>query len=332
MTLLSTLRRIPLHCYALPRSYLLQTVYSDACADESVGEKRGLVPGDGGGDKEEMIITKTAVKFTGQLEDILLELVKSGGCRIKRGAGKIFNSIDKEIWSIALMGLGRENLSYCKSEAVEEGLEAVREVVRTGTRLLEKDGIWRSLIRNQEQATKGSTLAMWWYQDSRSRQYWRFTRILKLFDDNDAESFQRGLFETKSQNLVSRVSNTTALDASGSEVYCSCQTMLSQVRNAEVIGSRIWRHPLWKYFTKKVTEFQSYNVRNKGVGHDFSCIEAAFLLKKAEHESVNLLEFFDYIYWIHFNITGVGLQCKENIFFYLLTGRMTDNPLGGALI
>lgn len=44
----------------------------------------------------------------------------------------------------------------------------------------------------------------------RSRQNWRPIPTLELFDDSDAESFQRGLFKAESQNLARRLSDTPA--------------------------------------------------------------------------------------------------------------------------
>lgn len=107
-----------------------------------------------------------------------------------------------------------------------------------------------------------------------------------------------------------------ALGSAASGVFCNSQTLWSQVRKAGVItGDRVWRMPLWKFFTKKVTNYRSHDVNNLGKGHGDPCLGAAFL-----NEFVNCVD------WIHFDITGVGFMSEEKNYPYLTKGRMTGRP------
>lgn len=500
------LKHLRLHPSGIPAIRPMRGFCSD---QECAEERKGLILGVYEGENEEPVFTKAAAKFNDHLGGKLLDLVKSGGCELKRGQGKTFNNVDKEFWSIAMVGLGKEKLGYCEMEAIDEGLEAVREAAGMGAQLLKKECVGRILIEglgHPEQAAEGSALALWRYQENRSRQHWKPIPTLELFDDSDAESFQRGLFKAESQNLARRLSDTPAnqmtplhfaqetvnelcpcgikvmvhdkdwvehkkmnafltvargsceppvvveisycgrdqdhkpillvgkgitFDSGGlclkkcdgmdkyrgdmvgaaaiiaairaasalslpinieaiiplcenmpsgmsmkcgdvvmglngksimitdtdnegrlvladalvyaqnirhpnliidvatltpgvraafgsaaCGVFTNSQTMWSQVRKAGIItGDRVWRLPLWKYFTKKVTRFKSHDVNNKGLGHGSSCIAAAF---------VN--EFIDCVDWIHFDVTGVGFKSEEKNYPYLTKGRMTGRP------
>nr|CAI5819511.1 unnamed protein product [Callosobruchus analis] len=488
-----------------PNIYGVRKLCSEDCGEE----KKGLILGLYEGENDEPIFTKAAAKFNDHTSGKLYDLVKRAGPDIKRGGARIFNNIDKEFWSIAVVGLGKEKMGYNELEAIDEGMEAVREAAGMGAQVLKREGVTRILVEglgHPEQAAEGSALALWRYQENRSRQHWRIIPTLELFDDCDAEGFQRGLFKAESQNLARRLSDTpanqmtplhfaqetvnelcpcgikvmvhdkdwieqkkfqaflmvargsceppviveisycgapqdqkpvlmvgkgitfdagglclkrcegmdrfradmsgaaaiiaairaasalslpinieaviplcenmpsgmamkcgdvvmglngksimitdtdnegrliladalvygqstykprlvidvatltpgvrAALGSAASGVFTNSQTMWSQTRKAGVItGDRVWRLPLWKFFTKKVTHFRSHDVNNKGWGHGSSCIAAAFLN-----------EFIDCVDWIHFDTTGVGMKSEHKVYPYLTKGRMTGRP------
>lgn len=107
-----------------------------------------------------------------------------------------------------------------------------------------------------------------------------------------------------------------ALGSAASGVFTNSQTMWKQVRKAGIItGDRVWRLPLWRFYTKKVTNYNSVDVDNKGQGHGSSCLAAAFLQ-----------EFIECVDWIHFDTTGVGMNCSHKNYPYLTKGRMTGRP------
>lgn len=435
--------------------------------------------------------------------------IRRSGQEIRKGHARVFNNIDQEFWSITLVGLGKEKLGYNEMEAIDEGMESVRAAAGMGAQILKREGVNRILVEGMgfpEQAAEGCALALWRYQENKSREKWKTIPTIELFDDPDAESFQRGLFKAESQNLARRLSDTpanqmtplhfaqetvnelcpcgikvevhdrdwiemkklqailavargsceppvfleisycggppeekpillagkgitfdsgglclkkcdkmdryradlngaavivsamraasalslpvnltgviplcenmpsgmamkcgdivkslngksimitdtdnegrlvladamaygqsvhkpkliidmatltpgirSALGSAASGVFCNSQTLWSQVRKAGVItGDRVWRMPLWKYYTRKVTHFRSHDVNNKGKGHGGPCLAAAFLN-----------EFISCVDWIHFDITGVGFQSEEKNYPYLTKGRMTGRP------
>ncbi|CAH1374058.1 hypothetical protein MTP99_015434 [Tenebrio molitor] len=134
----------------------------------------------------------------------------------------------------------------------------------------------------------------------------------------DAMVYGQGIYKPR---LVIDVASLTpgvrsALGSSASGVFSNSQTMWSQVRKAGVItGDRVWRLPLWKFFTKKVTRFKSHDVNNKGLGQGSSCLGAAFL-----NEFINCVD------WIHFDVTGVGFRSNHKVTPYYTKGRMTGRP------
>ncbi|XP_018328375.1 cytosol aminopeptidase-like [Agrilus planipennis] len=106
------------------------------------------------------------------------------------------------------------------------------------------------------------------------------------------------------------------LGSGATGVFVNSETLWSQVRKASVIsGDRVWRLPLWKAFTDKVTNYRSHDVNNKGYGRGSACLGAAFLQ-----------EFIQCVDWIHFDTTGTGLVSLNKVVPYLTKGRMTGRP------
>ena len=435
--------------------------------------------------------------------------MKQAGNDISKGNARVFNNIDTEFWSVAVVGLGKEKLGYNEMEAIDEGMEAVRAGAGMGAQVLKREGVTQILVEglgHPEQAAEGSALALWRYQENRSKDKQKQIPTLELFDDPDVDAFQRGLFKAESQNLARRLSDTpanmmtplhfaqeavnelcpcgikvevhdkdwielkkmqaiaavargsceppvvldisycggpgdmkpillagkgitfdsgglclkfcegmdrfradmsgaaaiiaamraaaalslpinlnaviplcenmpsgmamkcgdvvcslngksimitdtdnegrliladalaygqaefkprlvidvatltpgirAALGSAASGVFCNSQTMWSQVRKAGVItGDRVWRMPLWKFYTHKVTDYRSHDVNNKGKGYGDPCLAAAFL-----NEFINCVD------WIHFDTTGVGFHSEDKVYPYYTKGRMTGRP------
>lgn len=506
MSVITAIKRI--HLFR-PRISSLQNIRK-FCADDSssgsVTEKKGIILGvyeENG----ELVPTKSTAKFNEALNGRLMELVKAAGWSLRKGEGHVFNNLNKEFWSVAVVGLGPEKAGYNELEAIDEGLENARQAAARGAQLLKKQGVARILVEGlgyPEQAAEGSALAIWRYQEFKTHK--KIIPTLELFDDPDHESFQRGLFKAESQNLARRLGDTPAnfmtplhfaqetvnelcpcgikvqvhdkdwieerkfnafltvargsceppvmlevsycggpqdqkpilmvgkgitfdsgglclkkckgmeryradmcgaaaivaairaasalslpinieaiiplcenmpsgmamkcgdivmgmngksimitdtdnegrlvmadalvygqathkprliidvasltpgvvraLGSSASGVFCNSQTLWSQVRKAGVItGDRVWRLPLWKFYSKKVTRFRSHDVDNKGLGKGSSCLGAAFL-----NEFINCVD------WIHFDITGVGFQSNHKVYPYLTKNRVTGRP------
>lgn len=180
---------------------------------ECANDKKGLVLGVYESDDGEPILTPAAQKFNDKTSGKFLDLLKSAGPEVQKGSGRLFNNIDNEFWSVAVVGLGKEKLGYNEIEAIDEGMEAVRCGAGIGAQLLRRAGVGRILIEGlgyPEQAAEGSALALWRYQENLARESWRVVPTLELFDEPDGDSFQRGLFKAESQNLARRLCDTPA--------------------------------------------------------------------------------------------------------------------------
>lgn len=83
-----------------------------------------------------------------------------------------------------------------------------------------------------------------------------------------------------------------------------------------ITGDRLWRMPLWKHFSQKVTRDPTTDLSNDGFGHGGNpCYAAAFLN-----------QFIECADWAHFDTFGTGMMsCSEEI-PYLEQGRMTGRP------
>lgn len=132
---------------------------------------------------------------------------------MRKGSARIFNNVDQEFWSIAVVGLGREKLGYNEMEAIDEGMEAARAAAGKGAQLLKHQGVSRILIEglgHPEQAAEGSALALWRYQENRRKENQEVIPTLELFDDPDMDGFQRGLFKAECQNMARKLADTPA--------------------------------------------------------------------------------------------------------------------------
>lgn len=143
--------------------------------------------------------------------------------------------------------------------------------------------------------------------------------------DNDgrlllAEAICLGQEKYKPRLVLDVATETTGCEAalgnSAAGVFSNSHTMWKQIRKASIFtGDRVWRLPLWKYYTKCVTRHRHIDVCNKGVGKGSPCIAAAFLK-----------EFVLCVDWLHFDIEGVGMKCYDKMYPYYRRGRMTGRP------
>lgn len=107
-----------------------------------------------------------------------------------------------------------------------------------------------------------------------------------------------------------------ALGSAASGVFSNSHTLWKQIRKAGIItGDRVWRLPLWKFFTDNVTRMRTIDVDNKGYGKGSPCLAAAFLK-----------EFILCVDWMHIDIEGVGMKNWEKCYPYYRKGRMTGRP------
>lgn len=106
------------------------------------------------------------------------------------------------------------------------------------------------------------------------------------------------------------------LGGAAAGVFSNSHYMWKQMHRAgTTTGDRVWRLPLWKYFTKKVTDYSEVDVSNTGKGRGSTCLAAAVLK-----------EFCPCIDWVHMDIANVGMNITSPSFPYLGQYRMTGRP------
>lgn len=174
--------------------------------------KRGLVLGVYNHD-DELIFTPAAEKFNERLGGKLMDLVKEAGPEVRKGNARIFNNIEQDFWSIAVVGLGEQKVGLNEVECLDEDLENVRVAAAVGAKMLAKQGCHCICLDGMdfpEQAAEGSALAVWRYQTNKNKQNQVIVPNLELFDHPDQDSWQRGLFKAESQNLVRKLCDTPA--------------------------------------------------------------------------------------------------------------------------
>lgn len=107
-----------------------------------------------------------------------------------------------------------------------------------------------------------------------------------------------------------------ALGGSATGVFSSSHYIWKQLHKAGALsGDRMWRLPLWNYYSKKVTDYLSFDVSNRGHGPASACLAAAAIK-----------EFIPCNDWAHLDIRGVGMRTTTNTIPYLARGRMTGRP------
>lgn len=165
----------------------------------------------------------------------------------KIGSCKVFNNIDPDYGSVAVVGLGMEGLGYNELEQLDEGLENIRIASGVGAMCLATTGctrIWVDPMQAAEQAAEGSGLATWKYQANRTKQERKPIPKLELFDSPDGDAWTRGLFKADAQNLARSLSDApgnqitpTSFAQAAVDALCPCGVS-TEVRNLDWIESK----------------------------------------------------------------------------------------------
>lgn len=88
-----------------------------------------------------------------------------------------------------------------------------------------------------------------------------------------------------------------ALGDAASGVFTNSPILWEQLRRAgSYTGDRVWRFPLWKHYSKLVTDYPAFDVNNVGKGKGGGSCTAAAFLKEFVPDKVD---------WLHMDIAGV---------------------------
>lgn len=173
---------------------LVVGIYQEEGNTEAKLTPSGEVANDRTGGKLSQAVCET--KITGQL-----------------GRGKVFNNIDPDFTSIAVVGLGLNGIGFNELEMLDEGMENVRVAAGIGAKSLQGQKLVEVSIDGMdyaEQAAEGATLAFYQYSDMLSKENRLVKPNISLFDSNDTDGWTRGVFKGESQNLARRLSDTAA--------------------------------------------------------------------------------------------------------------------------
>lgn len=109
---------------------------------------------------------------------------------------------------------------------------------------------------------------------------------------------------------------TVALGNAATGVFSNSNKLYSTLENAgSRTGDRVWRMPLWRHYTKKITENGAYDVDNVGKGKGGGSCTAAAFLREFIPEKCD---------WLHLDIAGVmGPQDDSPYLSKGMTGRPT---------
>ncbi|XP_075158620.1 cytosol aminopeptidase-like isoform X2 [Haematobia irritans] len=158
-------------------------------------------------------LTTSGEKFDDRVQGKVSQLIKECNITGHLGRGKVFNNIDQEYRSVAVIGMGRERAGFNELEMIDEGMENARVAAGVGARSLQLQGCSEGFIDSMEypeQAAEGSALAVWRYHDNRQKKNRTIVPKLELYDSPDVDAWTRGLFKAESQNLARRLSDAPA--------------------------------------------------------------------------------------------------------------------------
>nr|XP_018906745.1 PREDICTED: cytosol aminopeptidase-like isoform X3 [Bemisia tabaci] len=87
-----------------------------------------------------------------------------------------------------------------------------------------------------------------------------------------------------------------AIGGAATGVFTNSSSVWEELRAAgTVTGDRVWRFPLWKHYTSKMTEFPAVDVNNLGKGKGGGACTAAAFLKEFKPDGD----------WVHMDMAGV---------------------------
>ncbi|XP_059617418.1 cytosol aminopeptidase-like [Phlebotomus argentipes] len=117
-------------------------------------------------------------------------------------------------------------------------------------------------------------------------------------------------------DLATMTRKGNLLGSTASSVFTNSDAMWKELQKAGAItGDRVWRFPLWKTYTRQISNFTNYDLSNRGDGQAYTCRKAAFLK-----------EFIGDSEWIHMDIGEAGLVSPHNFVPYYRQGKMTGRP------
>lgn len=187
---------------------------SGSCRDyaSKCDKVKGVVVGvyEKEGDKP-MQLSESAVTLDDSTGGKLTGLVRDRGMDGRAGKGLMFNGLEGEFSTVAVVGMGPMNAGFDEMEELDQGMENIRIAAGTGARALQlqrMDEVYVDGMDLPEQAAEGAALAVWRYNANKKKKNRTPTPKLHLYGKGDHDAWVRGLFKAESQNLARRLTDT----------------------------------------------------------------------------------------------------------------------------
>ncbi|PSN46964.1 Cytosol aminopeptidase [Blattella germanica] len=222
--------------------------YADPPASAGSQQKKGLVLGVYEEGETGFKFTSSASSFNKQTGGRLEELLKEAGGRLKKGKVQVYHNLDPEYFTVALAGVGEEDVGLNTQEYMDEAKENVRVAAGAGALALRKTGVDHIMVEGfneqVEAAAEGSCLAVWRYQDYKAKDDQKIVPTLDLYNDPDKTSWLRGINKAEAQNLARKLSDAppnqmtpSLFSQAAVEVLCPCGVTV-EIRDKEWIESK----------------------------------------------------------------------------------------------
>lgn len=182
-------------------------------------------------------------KTEGRLQDLIRDCQLTG----ELGRYKLFSALENEFSTVCVVGLGKEGAGYSELENLEEGLENARIAAGVGSRKLSDHGCTQIFVDSMdypESAAEGSALAIWRYQENKSKANRKLIPKLELYESAETDSWTRGLFKGNAQNLARTLTDApanqltpTSFAQATVDALCSCGVNV-EIKNQDWIESQ----------------------------------------------------------------------------------------------
>lgn len=169
-----------------------------------IGHEKGIVLGVYESENE-LAATEASKEFLQRTDGKLHKLIRGTEMTGKLDSVRLFNNVDADYTSMAVVGLGKRGLEHNQLEGLEEGMEAARVAAAVGTRALADEGcgsIDIDSMGHPESVAEGSSLAKWCFQENKSESGKRHVPTLRLYDAVDQDAWVRGCYKAQAQNLA----------------------------------------------------------------------------------------------------------------------------------
>ncbi|XP_055908464.1 cytosol aminopeptidase-like [Eupeodes corollae] len=207
--------------------------YSSQQGEVSKCPVKGLVLGlyEKEGDKPPKL-TSIGEKFDDRTHGKIHSLIQETNINGVLGKGKVFQNVDPEFHSVAIIGLGPEGAEYDSEEVIEEGMENARICAGIGARELQLLGcteVHVDAMEYPEQVAEGASISVYRYQDNKKKKKRMIIPQLCLFESPEVDAWTRGLFKGEAQNLARKLSDApanqmtpTAFAQAAVDALCPC--------------------------------------------------------------------------------------------------------------